>query len=97
MPPMRVGSNRIRRGEIAISKEHANVVRVIVGETSGASESTTVSVIEANIDDSSPQLIGYAMERMFRSRRAFDALVIPAQMKGSPRFFDPGHRRTRKM
>jgi hypothetical protein len=79
MPPMRVGSLGYGAGDRDF-KEHANVVRVIVGETSGASESTTVSVIEANIDDSSPQLIGYAMERMFEAG-ALDALVIPAQMK----------------
>jgi len=79
MPPMRVGSIGYGAGDRDF-KEHANVVRVIVGETSGASESTTVSVIEANIDDSSPQLIGYAMERMFEAG-ALDALVIPAQMK----------------
>ena len=37
-------------------------------------------MIEANIDDASPQLIGYAMELMLEAG-ALDALVIPAQMK----------------
>ena len=45
-----------------------------------ASESATVSVIEANIDDASPQVIAYAMERLLAAG-ALDALVIPAQMK----------------
>jgi uncharacterized protein (TIGR00299 family) protein len=61
-------------------KEQSNVVRVIVGEASGASESTFVSVIEANIDDASPQVIGYAVERLLEAG-ALDAIVIPAQMK----------------
>ncbi|MGA2715038.1 MAG: nickel pincer cofactor biosynthesis protein LarC [Bryobacteraceae bacterium] len=85
MPPMRVGSIGYGAGDRDF-KEHANVVRVMIGEPSGASESTTVSIIEANIDDSNPQLIGYAMERMFDAG-ALDALVIPAQMKkGRPGF-----------
>ncbi len=37
-------------------------------------------VIEANIDDSSPQLIGYALERLLEAG-ALDALVLAAQMK----------------
>jgi uncharacterized protein (TIGR00299 family) protein len=89
MPPMRVRSIGYGAGDRDF-KEHANVVRVMVGEmpteTSKASEATTVSIIEANIDDSSPQLIGYAMERMFEAG-ALDTLVIPAQMKkGRPGF-----------
>ena len=85
MPPMRVESIGYGAGDRDF-KEHANVVRVMIGEISGASESTTVSIIEANIDDSSPQLIGYAMERMLEAG-ALDTLVIPAQMKkGRPGF-----------
>jgi hypothetical protein len=61
-------------------KEHANVVRVMVGEASGAVETTTVTVIEANIDDASPQLIGYASELILNAG-ALDVIIIPAQMK----------------
>jgi uncharacterized protein (TIGR00299 family) protein len=61
-------------------KEHANVVRVILGQLSGAAESTTVSIIEANIDDASPQVIAWAAERLLDAG-ALDALVIPALMK----------------
>lgn len=60
--------------------EHANVLRVIVGETSGATESTTISVLEANIDDSSPQLLGYATERLLEAG-ALDVTLEAVQMK----------------
>jgi uncharacterized protein (DUF111 family) len=61
-------------------KEQANVVRVMVGVPSGAPESTTVSVIEANIDDASPQVIAYACERLLAAG-ALDVTVLSAQMK----------------
>lgn len=79
MPAMRVQSIGYGAGDHDFS-EHANVVRVMIGESSGASEATTVSVIEANIDDASPQLIAYAMELMMEAG-ALDAVVIPIQMK----------------
>jgi uncharacterized protein (TIGR00299 family) protein len=79
MPAMRVSSIGYGAGERDF-QEHANVVRVMVGEASGAGETTTVGVIEANIDDASPQIIGYTMERLLEAG-ALDAIVIPAQMK----------------
>jgi len=79
MPAMRVRSIGYGAGDRDF-REHANVVRVMIGETSGAAEATTVTVIEANIDDASPQVIGYAMERVLEAG-ALDALILPAQMK----------------
>lgn len=79
MPAMRIHSIGYGAGDHDFT-EHANVVRVMIGEPSGASEATSVTVIEANVDDASPQLIGYAMELMLEAG-ALDALIIPAQMK----------------
>ena len=79
MPPMRISSIGYGAGDRDF-KEQANVVRVMVGEPSGAAESTTVSLIEANIDDASPQVIAYAVDRLLDAG-ALDAIVIPAQMK----------------
>ncbi|MDE3197068.1 MAG: nickel pincer cofactor biosynthesis protein LarC [Acidobacteriota bacterium] len=79
MPPMRVASTGYGAGDRDF-KEQANVVRVMVGEPSGAVETTTVSMIEANIDDASPQVIAYAVERLMEAG-ALDAVVIPVQMK----------------
>jgi hypothetical protein len=62
--------------------EHANVLRVLLGESSGAAETTTVAVLEANIDDSSPEVLGYAMERLFE-KGALDVTLEPVLMKKS--------------
>ena len=61
-------------------KDHANVLRVLVGERTTATEATLVSVLEANIDDSSPQVLGYALERLLDAG-ALDASLSPLQMK----------------
>jgi pyridinium-3,5-bisthiocarboxylic acid mononucleotide nickel chelatase len=66
MPAMIVSSTGYGAGDKDF-EEHANVLRVLIGETSGAVESTTVDVLEANIDDSSPQVLGYAMERLLEA------------------------------
>jgi uncharacterized protein (TIGR00299 family) protein len=61
-------------------KEHPNVLRVLVGERTGAPEATLVSVLEANIDDSSPQVLGHALERLIEAG-ALDASLSSLQMK----------------
>jgi len=61
-------------------REHANVLRVVMGEASGASEATSVAVIEANIDDSTPQVLAYTVERLMTAG-ALDASLQPLEMK----------------
>jgi uncharacterized protein (TIGR00299 family) protein len=58
----------------------ANVLRVLIGEGTGAPEATTVSILEANIDDSTPQVLGYAMERLL-NEGALDVTLTPIFMK----------------
>jgi len=79
LPAMRILSTGYGAGDRDF-KQHANVLRVLIGERSTAPESTLVSVIEANIDDSSPQVLGYALERLM-SAGALDATLSPLQMK----------------
>ena len=79
MPPMTIRATGYGAGDHNFT-EHANVLRVLVGEASGAAESVAVMVIEANIDDASPQIIGFATERLLAAG-ALDVIVIPAQMK----------------
>ena len=40
------------------------MLRVILGELTGADEALAVCVIEANIDDLNPQVLAYATERL---------------------------------
>ncbi|PWU10538.1 MAG: nickel pincer cofactor biosynthesis protein LarC [Terriglobia bacterium] len=60
--------------------EQANVLRVILGEPSGAVEALSVSVIEAHIDDLNPQVLAYASERLLEAG-ALDVAVQPLLMK----------------
>lgn len=60
--------------------EHANVLRVLLGATSGAPEAASVIVIEANIDDTTPEVMGYAMERLLQEG-ALDVTLQPLIMK----------------
>src|SRR5258705_9183758 len=60
--------------------DQPNVLRILVGQRTGAAEATLVSVLEANIDDSSPQVLGYALERLLDAG-ALDASFSPLQMK----------------
>ncbi len=61
--------------------EHANILRATIGRRSmKAPEATTVAVIEANIDDSTPEVLGYALERLMAAG-ALDASLEPIYMK----------------
>jgi pyridinium-3,5-bisthiocarboxylic acid mononucleotide nickel chelatase len=64
---------------------HPNVVRLTIGETAAnalaaKTASETVAVLEANLDDLNPQVVGYVMDRLFEEA-ALDAFVVPVQMK----------------
>ena len=79
LPPMRISSIGYGAGDRDFP-QHANVLRVLVGEKSAAPEAAVVSVIEANIDDSSPQVLGYTLERLMEEG-ALDVSLSPLQMK----------------
>lgn len=81
LPPLRITATGHGAGDKDFP-EHANVLRVILGETNDASESTTVAVLEANIDDSSPQVLGYALERLLEAG-ALDVTLEYVLMKKS--------------
>lgn len=79
LPPMTVE----RSGFGAGTKEFpmmANVLRVLVGMAGGAKEAALVSVIEANIDDATPELLGHAMDRLLEAG-ALDVTLEPVYMK----------------
>lgn len=63
---------------------HPNVLRLTVGEAAtivaSKSNSETVTVLEANLDDLNPQVFGYVLDRLFEEG-ALDAFAVPIQMK----------------
>lgn len=79
LPPLKIAHTGYGAGDRDFPS-HANVLRVILGERSGASEAETVSVLEANIDDSNPQVLAYASERLMESG-ALDVTLQPIVMK----------------
>lgn len=81
MPPLRIESIGYGAGDKDFP-EHANVLRAMIGESSGARESTMVEVIEANIDDSTPEVLGWAMEKLLDAG-ALDVTMQPLLMKKS--------------
>jgi uncharacterized protein (TIGR00299 family) protein len=71
---------------------HSNVLRISVGEAvesgeiavspSGSSEEDEVVVLEANLDDQSPQIIGYVADLLL-AEGALDVFTTAVQMKKS--------------
>ena len=63
---------------------HPNVVRIVIGESAGKmsakTQSDTISVLEANLDDLNPQVFGYVMDRLLEEG-ALDVFGVPVQMK----------------
>ncbi len=84
MPRMRVSATGYGAGARNIAG-NANVLRLTVGEsleTELAAPQDSVTVIEANLDDMSPQVFGYVIDRLLEAG-ALDAFGIPVQMKKS--------------
>jgi len=78
-PAMRISSIGYGAGDRDF-KDQPNVLRAMIGEAAHAFESTMVSVMEANIDDTSPQVLGYALEKLMEAG-ALDVSLSPLQMK----------------
>jgi len=74
--------------------EHPNLLRLTIGEalpadaasmssnTSPGTSNDRITVLEANLDDLSPQVLAYAMERLL-AEGALDVFSVPVQMKKS--------------
>lgn len=66
-------------------RETPNALRAVIGEADVLKDSSVI-VIETNIDDMTPQTIGYLLERLIK-QGALDAFITPVQMKkGRPGF-----------
>jgi pyridinium-3,5-bisthiocarboxylic acid mononucleotide nickel chelatase len=79
MPPMTITAAGYGAGDRDFP-EQANVVRVLIGDAKQATEAVTISVIETNLDDVSPQVLGYAVDRLLEAG-ALDVTLTPIYMK----------------
>jgi uncharacterized protein (TIGR00299 family) protein len=57
-----------------------NIVRAFLGKSADVAGDDDVIVVESNIDDSTPEILGYAMERLLEAG-ALDVFFTPIQMK----------------
>jgi len=57
-----------------------NVLRVMLGEPEDAGETDEVVVLETNLDDTTPEIVAYAGERLLAAG-ALDVYTLPIQMK----------------
>ena len=80
LPRMRVAATGYGAGTREY-KDFPNVLRVMIGETDEVkTESERLFIIETNLDDTSPQIIGHTMDRAF-ALGALDCFNTPVQMK----------------
>src|SRR4051794_8726791 len=79
LPPMKIARTGMGAGSRDFPGQ-PNVLRVILGETTPADEALMVAVIEANIDDLSPQVLAWSAERLFEAG-ALDVTIEQIIMK----------------
>jgi pyridinium-3,5-bisthiocarboxylic acid mononucleotide nickel chelatase len=78
LPLMKIQKSGYGAGDHVI-KEHANLLRIIVGKTEGKSDGKVV-LVETNIDDMNPEFYDHVMEHLF-SAGALDVFYTPVMMK----------------
>ena len=84
IPPMHLSAVGYGAGSADLAAQ-ANVLRILIGESitqeaAVGSPDALVSVIETNLDDMSPQIYGYFVERALAAG-ALDVFSTPVQMK----------------
>jgi uncharacterized protein (TIGR00299 family) protein len=79
LPPMRIEKTGHGAGS-RDTKGRPNVLRLIVGEEAEAPAGERVLVLETEVDDAPPQLLGPLLERLL-AVGALDAYFTPVQMK----------------
>jgi len=79
LPPLRIEKTGHGAGS-RDTKGRPNVLRLIVGEETGAGADGRILVLETEVDDTSPQLLGPLIDRLLGAG-AVDAFFTPVQMK----------------
>jgi len=85
LPPLRLTGAGYGAGTKTFP-EHPNVLRALVGEQRGGLTREDVAVLETNLDDASPELLG-GLQETLREAGARDVSIVPLTMKKSR----PGH------
>ena len=78
MPAMNVTASGYGAG--SRDSDLPNVLRLVIGEAGPEVGADVVSVIETNLDDVTPEVVAYALERLLTAG-ALDAYATPIQMK----------------
>ncbi len=78
MPAMNVTASGYGAG--SRDTDLPNVLRLVIGATSLEDGADVVSVIDTNLDDVTPEVVAFALERLLAAG-AFDAYATPIQMK----------------
>ena len=79
MPPMTIDSVGYGVGTKTLA-DRPNLLRILIGNDIDGQTSETVVVLESNLDDMSPELLGYLMDNLFDAG-AKDVTFSPIQMK----------------
>ncbi len=85
LPELRVEGSGYGAGDADFS-DHPNVLRAITGESEGELAREGITVLETNLDDASPEVLGGLQEALTEAG-ARDVTILPATMKKSR----PGH------
>lgn len=79
MPPMVVQQVGYGVGSRDL-EERPNLLRILIGHEQSEPDTETVVVLETNLDDTSPEWLGYLMDRLFEAG-ALDVVFCPVHMK----------------
>jgi len=85
LPPLRVDGSGYGAGGWNF-EDRPNVLRAIVGDAPGGLDREPITVLETNLDDASPELLG-GLQETLAAAGALDVSVVPLTMKKSR----PGH------
>ena len=85
LPPLRVEESGYGAGSRDVP-DRPNVLRALVGESAGRLAREDVTVLETNLDDASPEVLG-GLQETLADAGARDVSVVPLTMKKSR----PGH------
>ena len=85
LPAMTIDASGYGAGDYTFP-EHPNVLRALVGETTGGLSRDSITVLETNLDDASPEVLG-GLQETLADAGALDVSIVPLTMKKSR----PGH------